>query len=90
MAIHCAGEHTALLLDRFDVSGFDIPYIFDGDPAITGRKIKGIPIRHSSEIAKSDVKHFLMSTTNHENEIYTALKEKVPDCRVYGLYEDFD
>ena len=90
MAIHCAGEHTALLLDRIDLSGFNIPCIFDGDPATNGKDIMGIPVRHSSEIANSGFGHFLMSTTNHENEICSALKKAVPGCHVYGLYEEFD
>ena len=90
MAIYCAGEHTSMLLDRFDFSGFDILCIYDGDPAITGGRIGDLTVRHSSDTRRKEVKHYLLSTTNHEKEICKFLKQIDPDCRVYGLYADFD
>jgi SAM-dependent methyltransferase len=90
LAIYCGGEHTAALLDRFDLSRFNVPVILDSDPAIAGSEIKGIPVRHSSEAAAKPVHHYLLSTTNHERVIYDQLKAIDPTFRVYGLYQQLD
>ena len=90
LVIYCAGEHTAALLDRFDLGAFTIPFIVDGDPAIAGSEIAGIPVRHRSELPGTPVRHFLLSTTNHEREIYEDLKALDPAFRVYGLYTQLD
>ncbi|MBM09237.1 MAG: hypothetical protein CMF69_06635 [Magnetovibrio sp.] len=90
VAIYCGGEHTAELLTRLDLSGLDIACIFDGDPALSGRMIDGIPIRHRDEIPISNLTHFLLSTTNHEESIYRTLKQMDRSYRVFGLYQKFD
>ena len=90
LAIYCGGEHTANLLDRIDFEGLNVEQIFDGDVAIAGGTIAGIPIKQSSEIPDSGIRHFLMSTTNHERSIHCALKTMDPNYQVYGLYQDFD
>lgn len=90
LAIYCGGDHTAVLLSTFDFSRFDVQCIFDGDPAIDGGEIMGIPIRHSSTLRPGGFRHFLLSTTNHEQEIFRFLKNRDPRCRVYGLYTTFD
>lgn len=90
LAIYCGGEHTASLLDRFDFSDVDLAVIFDSDPAIAGTEIKGIPVRHGSEAAAMSIRHYLLSTTNHEKVIYEQLKAMDPGCSVYGLYSQLD
>ena len=90
LAIFCAGEHTATLLSRFDFSGLRIPFLFDNDPAVAGKSLAGIPVRHGSEAAQKEVRHYLLSTTNHEKAIYENLKKLDPDSRVYGLYASLD
>jgi len=89
-AIYCGGQHTASLLETMKLNKNKILCIFDGDPAISGTTLYGIPVVHSSEIAKYDVNHFLLSTTNHERPIYHFLKKLNPDYQVYGIYQDFN
>jgi SAM-dependent methyltransferase len=90
LAIYCAGEHTSMLLEHLNLADLPIRYIFDSDRAISGKSLKGIPIRHSSEIPATGVRQFLLSTTNHEPAIHRALKAADAGYQVYGLYHDFD
>lgn len=90
ISIYCAGEHTSLLLDRFDLTFLNITCIFDGDPAVEGMSIKGHRILHVSKIPESGVTNFIMSTTNHEDEIFSSVKALSKENTVFGLYGDFD
>ena len=90
VAIFCGGEHTATLFKRFNLVDLNIKYIFDNDPAVVGKSLNGIECREGKEAPVPEIKHYLMSTTNHEKTIHDTLKKSDPDCNVYGLYQDWD
>lgn len=89
-AIYCGGLHTSALLQLFDFGGQQPWCIFDGDTAIAGRELDGIPVFHSSAIPDHRIRHFLLSTTNHERSIHAYLKSIDPGFHVAGLYTDFE
>lgn len=89
-AIYCGGLHTSALLQLIDFDGQQPQCIFDGDPAIAGRKLDGIPVFHSSAIPEHQIRHFLLSTTNHERSIHAYLKSIDSEFHVAGLYTDFE
>ena len=88
-AIYCGGLHTSSLLELFDFSGRTPACIFDGDMAIAGRELNGIRIHHGSTVAEHPIRHFLLSTTNHERSIHAYLKSIDAGYRVAGIYTDF-
>lgn len=89
-AIYCGGIHTSSLLDSIEFDRTGLRYIFDGDKSIAGTTLHGIPVRRSSEIPAAGIRHFLLSTTNHERSIYRSLKEMDKEYKVYGIYTDLD
>lgn len=88
-AIYCGGEHTNLLIKYFSKYFKNALVIYDGDKYIEGNKINNIPILHSSKIKKNNkIKNYLISSTNHELEIYNTLKKINPIFKIYRIYND--
>lgn len=86
-AIYCGGEHTSLLLLRFYKNFNNLFCIYDGDKNIEGKKINNIPILHSSKIKKNNkIKNFIISSTNHEAEIFNNLKKINFQFKIYKIY----
>ena len=53
------------------------------------KKIFNIPILHSSKIKKNNkITNFIISSTNHENDIYTDLKKINSKFNVYKIYSE--
>ncbi len=90
-AIICGGEHTNLLLKRFKNYINDASLIYDSDEYISGKKLNNIFIENSSKIKKDNkIKNFIISSTNHEKELYNQLKKINPKFNVYTIYENYN
>tara|TARA_B100002019_G_C21266437_1_gene599701 strand:+ start:2031 stop:3221 length:1191 start_codon:yes stop_codon:yes gene_type:complete len=86
-AIYCAGEHTNLLLLRFSKFFRNLSCIYDGDKYVEGKKILNVPILHHSKIKKNNkIKNFIISSTNHEADIFKDLKKINSKFNVYKIY----
>lgn len=86
-AIFCAGEHTNLLLSYFYNLFSDLFTIYDGDRFLSKKKVFGFTVSNSSTISKNNmVKNFIISSTNHEKEIFEFLKKINKKFKVYKLY----
>ena len=61
--------------------------IYDGDKYVEGKKINNIEILHSSKIKKNNkIKNFIISSTNHEAEIFKNLKKINSKFKIYKVY----
>ena len=90
-AIICGGEHTNLLLKRFMGSIKNPSLIYDSDKYISGKKLNNVLIENSSNLGKDkSIKNFIISSTNHEKELYNHLKKINPKFNVYTIYENYN
>ncbi|EKE04137.1 MAG: sucrose-phosphate synthase [uncultured bacterium] len=86
IAIRCAGRITEKLLEEYDFSEVNLIGLFDGNPALFGKEIGGVPVYSKDEIDKFDIDILVIAhkQPKHLREEFKGKKIKIIDDLFIG------